>query len=139
MNSNAKVLVVGTTSDYIEWIRQVSPGTALFLTDHAIRHQVTEPDPHRSEEILTDLDDEAQIKAETDRHLQQWNMTLDGIACFDCESMELAASLAADFDLPYPTVESIRHCRDKYMCKTLWRKRDVNCPRVRLVQSAGGS
>lgn len=138
MSSNAKVLVVGTTADYIEWIRQVSPGTALFLTDYSIRQEASEPDPHRSEEILTDLDDAVQVKEEVERHLLKWNMALDGIACFDCESMELAATLAAEFGLPYPTVESIRNCRDKYVSKTLWRKHGVNCPRVRLVQSAEG-
>lgn len=138
MKTEQKVLVVGTTSDYIEWIRQVCPGRALFLTDPAIREEAAEPAPASSEEILSDLNDDIQVKHEISRHLQRWNFSIDGIACFDCESLELAASLALDFNLPYPTVESIQRCRDKYVSKRLWSQNAVKCPRVRLVQSAAG-
>lgn len=138
MNSKFQVLVVGTTADYIEWIRQVSPGRALFLTDYGSRKQAAEQVPHPSEEVLSGLDDYAQVKDDLLLHLQRWDITLNGIACFDCESLELAAWLAQEFTLPYPTVESIRLCRDKYASKILWQHNSVKCPQVRLVQSPDG-
>lgn len=138
MNTEPKVLVVGTTADYIEWIRQVCPGRALFLTDPAIREEAAEPSPAPPEEILSDLNDDIQVRNEILRHLRRWSLSIDGIACFDCESLELAASLALDFGLPYPTVESIQRCRDKYISKRLWAQNGVKCPRVRLVQSSAG-
>ena len=138
MNSNPRVLVVGTTADYVEWIRQVSPDRALFLTDTATREQAAEPVPHSREEVLTLLDDYPQVKDDLLLHLQKWNISLNGIACFDCESLELAATLAQEFSLPYPSVESIILCRDKYASKILWRKNSVKCPQVRLVQSPEG-
>lgn len=138
MNTESRVLVVGTTADYIEWIRQVNPGRALFLTDYEIRNQAAEQIPHPSEEVLSLLDDYAQVKEDLLLHLQRWGIGLNGIACFDCESLELAAWLAGEFSLPYPTVESIRLCRDKYASKILWQRNFVKCPRVRLVQSPEG-
>ncbi|MDW7774185.1 MAG: ATP-grasp domain-containing protein [Desulfobulbaceae bacterium] len=138
MNSKQKVLVVGTTADYIEWIRQVCPERALFLTDFEIRENAAEPAPHPWEEILSDLNDESRVKNEILRHLQKWDISLDGITCFDCESLEMAASLAMDFNLPYPDIESINRCRDKYVSKRRWAENGVKCPRVRLVQSSDG-
>jgi len=138
MNSKQKVLVVGTTADYVEWIRQVCPGRAIFVTDYEIRAKALEPSPHPSEEILSSLDDDIQVRNEILQHLQRWDFSLDGVACFDCESLEMAASLALAFNLPYPSVESIQRCRDKYISKTLWTENGVSCPKVRLVQSAAG-
>lgn len=138
MNTELQVLVVGTTADYIEWIRQVSPGRALFLTDYEIRNQAAEQVPQPAEEVLSGLDDYAQARDDLLLHLRRWNITLNGIACFDCESLELAAWLAREFSLPYPTVESIRLCRDKYASKVLWQRNSVKCPQVRLVQSPEG-
>lgn len=138
MNSNCKVLVVGTTSDYIEWIRRACPGRAFFVTDIVTRVQAEEPFPNQFEEVLTHLDDYALVKEDLQAHLAKWNISPNGIACFDCESLELAAFLAQEYALPYPTVESIRLCRDKYASKTLWQQHEVNCPQVRLVQSAKG-
>ena len=136
MNNNDKVLVVGTTSDYIEWIRLANPGRAIFLTAAENRENTKEPEPHPSEEILCCLDDSKKAKNEIISHLHRWRMSINGIACFDCESMELAAYLAKEFSLPYPTIESIRLCRDKFISKTAWQKNGVPCPRFQLVQSS---
>jgi len=132
---NSKVLVVGTTTDYIEWIRQARPNQALFITDNATRDNGVETPPHPSEELLADLDDYSGVESSLRAHLEKWNTTISGITCFDCESLELAAILAGDFLLPFPSVESIKLCRDKYTCKIQWHKNSVPCPQVRLVQS----
>jgi biotin carboxylase len=138
VNNNPKVLVVGTTPDYIEWIRRASPGRALFLTDAVDRERAEEPCPNRFEEVVSSLEDYPQVKNDLRAHLERWNIHLNGIACFDCESMELAAMLGRELSLPYPTLESIRLCRDKYACKELWHQHQVQCPQVRLVRSAKG-
>lgn len=138
MNSNCKVLVVGTTSDYIDWIRKANPGRALFLTDPENRQMAIEEEPEPAEEILCCLEDAEQAKRQLFDHLNKWRLSVNGISCFDCESMELAAFLAKELSLPYPSGESIRLCRDKYVTKTIWQKEGVGCPRARIVQSAEG-
>lgn len=136
MSDSPKVLVVGTTSDYIDWIRSVAPGRALFLTAPENRIHAVEPPPAPMEEIVCDLDDVVLIRDALEKHFHRWQISIDGIACFDCESMELAAILAAEFSLPYPSLQSIRLCRDKYATKSLWRQKGVNCPQARLIGSA---
>jgi len=136
LKSKTKILVVGTTSDYIDWIRIVRPGGVVFLTDYSARQKAREETPPPAEEILTSLEDGGQAKSDLLHHMKRWNYGLAGIACFDCESMELAASLAQDFSLPYPTIDSIRLCRDKHLSKMLWQQNAVRCPRVRSVRSA---
>jgi biotin carboxylase len=124
----ARVLVVGTTSDYIDWIRKACPNRALFLTDPGIRRLAEEAGPGPEEEILTLLDDPVRIRAEIDRHLEKWGLTLTGVACFDCESMELAAALAPGMGLDYPDIRAIRNCRDKFVCKQIWQEHHIPCP-----------
>ncbi len=128
--------MVGTTPDYIDWIRIVRPGSSLFLTDYSARKKAAEAPPAPGEEVLSFLADDARAKKDLRRHLERWNIILQGIVCFDCESMELAANLARYYSLPYPGIESIKLCRDKYVSKNLWQKHSVMCPKVRLVQSS---
>ncbi len=137
--SEPKILVVGTTSDYVELLRQSNPNRALYLSSQAERNRAVEPLPQPWEEITCDLDDDVSlILQRIHDHLKRWNHSLDGVACFDCESMELAASLARGLSLRYPSVESIALCRDKFASKSIWQKNGVPCPRHRLVQSADG-
>ena len=137
--SEPKVLVVGTTSDYVNLLRQSNPGRALYLSAQSERNSAVEPAPQPWEEITCDLDDDASlILGDIKDHLKRWNNSLDGLVCFDCESLELAASLAQGLSLRYPSVESIALCRDKFVSKSIWQKNGVPCPRHRLVQSAVG-
>lgn len=138
MEDNYKVLVVGTTSDYIDWIRQANPERAIFLTDPEVRYRAHEFNPQPEEEIISCLDDVEQVKKLLMAHLSHWRLSVDGIACFDCESMDLAAILAKELSLPYPSVECIRLCRDKYVTKTIWQEKSVRCPQSQIVQSADG-
>jgi biotin carboxylase len=136
MIKHAKVLVVGTTSDYIDWLRRVGEGRVLFLTDPLIRQKAKEPAPVPKEEILCDLTDVALIRTALMDHLYQWHISLAGITCFDCESLGLTAFLAEDLDLPFPSVESVRICRDKYTMSSRWQKRSVRTPRFTLARSS---
>ena len=131
-----RVLVVGTTSDYIDWIRRSEPGRALFLTDPGVRARAQEPCPPPAEEILCDLSDYGKVRKCLQGHLLKEALRLDGIASYDCESMELAAVLAQDFSLPYPSIRAVKNCRNKYLTKTIWAQHSLGTARIRQVRSA---
>ncbi|GAB4333435.1 MAG: hypothetical protein Kow0089_02110 [Desulfobulbaceae bacterium] len=131
--NDGRVLVVGTTSDYIDWIRRERPGKAVFLTDYGARTGAVEESPQPAEEIVTDLEDFEQTEKDLHRHMNRWGYRPVGVVCFDCESLELAAFLAQLHGLDFPTLESIRICRDKFAMKDAWRKSGVGCPRARIV------
>ena len=77
------VLVVGTTTDYIDWIRNARPGGALFLTDPALRRDASEPPPALQEEICCDLADPEAVYDALLAHMETHRLGLSGIACFD--------------------------------------------------------
>lgn len=133
---DSRVLVVGTTSDYIEWISRSNPSQALFISDRTMRKQAAEPSPFPKDEILVDLNNYTDVRNKLLNHLNKWAIRIDGITCFDCESLELTAWLAEQVSLFYPSIESIRLCRNKYSGKHLWQKNSVPCPRARIVSSA---
>ncbi|WP_041279747.1 ATP-grasp domain-containing protein [Desulfobacula toluolica] len=135
VHNKKRVLVVGTTSDYIEWIRTACPNRALFLTDPEIRKNAQEDSPKDLEELLIPLNDFNRIKTDLLHHLKTWGQTLTGVACFDCESMETAALIASEFGLIYPDLYAIRNCRDKYVSKQLWQKNNIPCPLTAAVNS----
>lgn len=121
-------LVVGTTSDYIDWIRQIYQGQVLFITDPEIRQKANEKRPLPNEEILYSLSDFQDVLMHLEKHLFKWKITLKGIACFDCESMELASFIAEKKGLDYPSIAAIQNCRDKYVSKQIWQKQGIDCP-----------
>jgi biotin carboxylase len=135
-SSNTKVLVVGTTPDYIDWIRTGCPGRALFLTDPAVRRDAQEPCPPPTEEILCNLSNYDAVRRALRQHLDNEGLQLDGVACYDCESMELAAVLARERGLPYPSVETVSNCRDKYLSKSIWQRQGLLTPQVKQIRSA---
>jgi biotin carboxylase len=130
-----KVLVVGTTADYIEWIRTRCPDEALFITAPSVRQSAREPEPDPSEELLCDLSDPAALMNKVNAHLKTWSQTPAGIACFDCEAMITASRLANTLGLSYPGESAILNCRDKLISKQLWQAQEVPCPRVWPVHS----
>ena len=135
--ADPKVLVVGTTADYIEWIRTRRPGQVLFLTDTVVRREADQPTPPPDEEIRCDLSDERRVFEVLAGHLGEWRMGLAGVACYDCESMALAARLAEAYRLPYPSVQAVNNCRDKYRSRMLWREHHLDTPDVTRIESAG--
>lgn len=139
MAGSPRVLVVGTTADYIDWIRITQPERVLFLTDPEIRRRAGEAPPDPSEEVLCDLTATPRVLDALEKHLGRWQIHLSGVACFDCESMALAAEIAAAHHLPYPSVEAVLRCRDKFIAKTIWRESGVRCPRAKRVTSADGA
>ncbi len=135
MPSEDRLLVVGTTSDYIDWIRRTCPQRALFVTDPFVRFYAREPDPPRHEEVLCELTDNEYVRKAVTRHLERWGIRVNGVACFDCESMALTASLAGDFSASYVSLSAVKHCRDKLVSKELWQRNGIGCPRSALVRN----
>ena len=135
MQHKTKVLVVGTTADYIDWIRRVRPGRVLFMTDPVLRRKAEEPDPPPEEEFCCDLSDADAAHRALTEHLHHFGLSLEGIVAFDCESMELAAHFAHQFSLPYPTIQSVINCRDKHLSKTIWKHHGLFTPKARRVHT----
>ncbi len=138
---NQRVLIVGTTSDYIDILRhKYPPKSLLFLTSPSIRENAAEERPELSEEIIFDLDiargNLENLINSIQKHLQVYNISLIGIACFDCESMPLAADIARAFNLQYPSIEAVMACRDKSITRKLWHADRVPSPEYQRVSSA---
>lgn len=134
VQSENRLLVVGTTSDYIDWLRRTCPQRVLFITDPTIRSKAREPVPALHEEVLCDLADKENVRKAVLRHLQRWGIRVNGVACFDCESMALAALLAQDFSVTYPSSSAVNNCRDKLISKILWQQNGIRCPRVAPIR-----
>ena len=102
-----RLLVVGTTADYIDHIRTHYPGRALFVTDPAERAAAAEKDPAPADELLCDLQDPRRVHDGLNTHLSRWRMGICGVVSYDCESLGLAADLAKQFGLPFPAPAAI--------------------------------
>ncbi len=128
--SKGRILVVGTTRDYVDHIRTRLPGRALFLTDPRAVAPGIAPVP-RNEELVCPLSDLRAVRTNLTHFLQKYSISLSGVACFDCEWLWTAAVIAEDRNLPFPSTQAVLQCRDKYLCKNLWASRGVSCPEVR--------
>jgi len=131
-----KTLVVGTTSDYIDWLRKKNPKQLFFLTDRQVRYRAKESQPGKDEELLCNLNDLQTSRLDLLEHFREAHLTANAIVCFDCEAMPLTALVARDFGLRYHSLETIRNCRDKHLAKTIWQQSGIHCPQTRLLQSA---
>lgn len=136
-HDSSRVLVIGTTADYIQWIQEARPGKAVYITAPEIRKTAEEPAPSKEEEILCNLKDGQAVIHALVMHLESFGMDPAGVVCFDCESMALAAKIANYFKLRYPSVKSIENCRHKDISKILWRESGVDCPNSKKVGSLG--
>ena len=94
-----------------------------------------EPTPPSVEEILCDPTSPEIVLMQLRKHLRSCNLSLSGIACYDCESMDLTARIAGAMGLDYPSAQSIRNSRDKSRTKNLWRQHNVPCARSSIVSS----
>jgi biotin carboxylase len=130
-----RLLVVGTTSDYIDHIRMHYPGRALFVTDPAERAAAVEMAPGPPEELLCDLQDPARVREDLKAHLSRWRIEIGGVVCYDCESLGLAADLAKQFAAPFPAPAAVVASRNKFLSKQIWQKAAVPCPRTGVVRN----
>jgi len=130
-----RVVVVGTTSDYIELIRHRYPYRALFLTDPAERIKAREETPGPAEEILCDFNDEEEVLRVLRDHSRRYGLAVDGVACFDCEYLAFAADLANRLGLPFPSPSAVAQSRNKFLSKQAWKRAGVACPEAAVVRN----
>jgi len=123
-----RTLIVGTTSDYIELIENRYPGQTLFLTDQAERSRVKDQFQIPQLELCIDLSNYNDVENQLDAFQKKANIKLDGIVCYDDESLLLASHLAIKNKLPFPGQKAIELCRDKAASKALWKKAGLSCP-----------
>ena len=130
-----KILVVGTTDDYIEKIRNNHPGRALFITDVKERKTSLLPCPDPAEELKANLEEPFQVAGQLKEHLKTWNQVITGVTAFDCESLSLASRIAREFGLSFPGLQAVELCRDKLKSKEIWRRDGLACPRALLLDN----
>ncbi|MBF0531019.1 MAG: hypothetical protein HQK55_17485 [Deltaproteobacteria bacterium] len=123
-----RVLVIGTTTDYIDFIDRRYPHRAIFVTDPAERLRGKEKSPDPSSEILVALEHPLTVFEEIRAHLTRHGLKPSGVACFDCESMYLSSLIAREFGLPYPSSEAILAGRSKFISKERWQRAGLDCP-----------
>ncbi len=131
-----RILVVGTTPDYIAYIHKRYPHRALFLTDTSIRAGASDPAPDEPSEIVTDLgNDPNNVLANLQAHLKTHNQILTGVTCYDCEWLTLAAELARSYGLSYSSPEAVKTARSKFLSKKRWLEGEVRCPASELIDT----
>lgn len=130
-----RVIVVGTTTDYIDLINRGFPGRAVFVTDPRERARGFEPPPGEAGEVLCELSRHRHVVGELSKHLRRWNQEAVGVACFDCETLALAAAVAKAVAVPFPSLEAIMVARSKFVSKQLWREAGLPCPEMALINN----
>jgi len=136
--TNKPVLVVGTTTDYVDLIRKKYPGRALFLTSIELRRKALEESPGPAEEVLADLTDAGIAAAALRDHLSRHSISLSGITCYDDESLVLTAALALQMRLPFAVEKAVHASRSKFHSKRAWIRAKVDCPRVQTARDEEG-
>lgn len=130
-----RVMVVGTTSDYIDHIRQHCPDRALFVTDRGERARAHEQLPDAPEELLCDLSDAGLVLQRLREHVNTHDITLDGVVCYDCESLALSSLLARELALSFPSPDAVASSRNKFVARTTWQNNGVTCPKIKKIRS----
>ncbi len=133
MTANARVLVVGTTADYIDMLARRFPGRALFVTDPGERGRWPQLVPPPDAEVLVGLLEAGPVVEAVRAHLGRYGWTLSGVVCYDCESLWLGAAVAEAFGLDFSSHEAVVRCRSKHLSKRVWMAAGVGCPRAALA------
>jgi len=134
MLEKKRIIVVGTTADYVELLDARFPERVLFITDPHERKNWNGVHPKRENEVICQLDDYDAVSAALNYHIQSHSFQFNGIVCFDCESMRLTARLAESNGLVFPSEQAVLRCRSKYSSKKIWLEKGVPCPNCDLVR-----
>jgi len=128
-----KVIVVGTTPDYVARLYETYPGRTCFVMDSSIRgdHLLEEVD--QSLLLFTNLEDSRKTLHDINRFLSRGGFGVDGVGCFDCESLVVASDVACHLRRPFPPREAVIKGRDKFRSKKAWAGAGVPSPQAALV------
>jgi len=130
--SAKRILVVGTTPDYVALMRENYLARVVFITDEKWATSDAPAESTRNE-VFWDLSDYDGAMDRLDRFLADTNVAVSGIACFDCESMELASLVAARLGRDFISPECVRLIRNKYLTREVWRKHRLPSPAAEIV------
>jgi biotin carboxylase len=133
--SENRIVVVGTTPDYIDEIRRCYPRRALFVTDPSERAKAREAAPEPWEELLCDLKHAERVIDALNAHRRRWQIRPVGVACYDCESLQLTARIAQNLELAFPSPAAVAACRNKLISKRIWRKAELPCPEAEIIRN----
>jgi len=122
------VLIVGTTPDYVIKLYERYSKSLLFLTDTRFQEDPLFQKLPPSSLIFASLERPEEACLRTHEFLRTRPTTLDGIACFDCDSLLLASRLGSELGLRFPSWEAIARCRSKFETKKTWTGRGVASP-----------
>jgi biotin carboxylase len=128
------VLVVGTTADYIQRISERLPDRAVFLTDIDEYSGSGPPGERGAPQVFSSLRQVEDSFSRLERFIDERGINLKGVACFDCESLMLAADIARRLSLPFASESAVSHSRDKLVSRRLWHENGVNCPRAIMAR-----
>ncbi len=131
-----RVIVVGTTTDYIDTIEERFPGRAVFLTDTRERRAHPVKLTSALREVTADLESSDISFAAFEKYLNRNEIRPSGITSFDCESLSLASFIAVRLGLPFVSAQSVELARNKYLSKRSWIDAGVRCPQAEIVTSA---
>ncbi len=126
--ASRRVLVVGTTTDYITYLMDVLPHSLLFLTDQSERDRNPLDVRAGEREIVSDLGNSSNIPAQVKQRSQQWEIEIVGVVCFDDDSLPLAAELARHLKLPFESPQTVANCRNKWRSGSIWRSNGISSP-----------
>jgi biotin carboxylase len=128
------VAVVGTTPDYISKLHQQHPGEILFFVDSRFKGHPLLADIPSPALLFVDQANFDLVYEKAAAYLLRGSLPLEGIACFDCESLLLASHLASLLGLQFPSSLSIALARNKFESKQIWFSKGVSSPSAILAR-----
>jgi biotin carboxylase len=129
------VLIVGTTPDYVVKLYERYSKSLLFLTDRRFQEDPLLQKLPPSSLIFASLENSEEACRSTHEFLRTRLTPLDGIACFDCDSLLLASRLGSELGLRFPPREAIARSRNKFETKKTWTGSGVASPIASLASS----
>ena len=129
------VFIVGTTPDYVVKLYERYSKSLLFLTDIRFQGDLLLKKLPPSSLVFASLEKPEEACWRTNEFLKTRLTPLDGIACFDCDSLLLASRLGSELGLRFPAWEAIARCRSKFESKKLWTDRGVASPIACITSS----
>jgi biotin carboxylase len=129
MNRESRaILVVGTTPDYVARLCRDKTKPLLFLAAERFRADPRLRGIPPSDILFASLD----AFEETLQKVLDFSVSrktgLSGVACFDCESLVMAARLASRLELPFPSWQAIARSRNKFEARRTWTATGINSP-----------
>jgi biotin carboxylase len=134
MDSRA-ILVVGTTPDYVAGLYRDRAKPLLFLTAERFRGNPRLRGIPPSDILFSPFEDFEETLQKVLALLVERKHGLSGVACFDCESLLMAARLASQLNLPSPSWQAIARSRNKFEARRTWTAMGINSPYASLVSN----